>query len=278
MISVTEVNQIANSKQVEPSVIERDYVNGWFLCGMFNRQQFRNTFVFKGGTALRKLYFPNYRFSEDLDFTLKESVSSESLQENFVKVCEELTEETGIEFSLVRFSKVRDVPKEEAYDVRVEYIGPRQHRRGNLPRIRLDLTVYEKIILEPSFLPLFHPYSDKDSVEAVIPVYQLEEIIAEKLRAFSSRIRPRDLYDLWYLLKEKRDKVDISTLNDTFLAKCEYKSVEPNLSNLFSASRMDALKKAWSASLSRQLRFLPEFSKVLDELTCIVSAFWESFS
>ncbi|WP_394346518.1 nucleotidyl transferase AbiEii/AbiGii toxin family protein [Sphingobacterium psychroaquaticum] len=36
---------------------------------MFSNKTCRDFLFFKGGTCLSKCYFPNYRFSENLDFT-----------------------------------------------------------------------------------------------------------------------------------------------------------------------------------------------------------------
>ncbi len=49
--------------------LERDYLLSWILAGISQTPMLRDTLVFKGGTALRKCYFGDYRFSEDLDFS-----------------------------------------------------------------------------------------------------------------------------------------------------------------------------------------------------------------
>lgn len=50
-------------------VIERDYLLSWILAGISRTHALEGSLVFKGGTALKKCYFGDYRFSEDLDFT-----------------------------------------------------------------------------------------------------------------------------------------------------------------------------------------------------------------
>ena len=50
-------------------VLELDYVLSWVLAGISQTPALRDTLAFKGGTALSKCYFEDYRFSEDLDFT-----------------------------------------------------------------------------------------------------------------------------------------------------------------------------------------------------------------
>ena len=48
-------------------ILERDYVLSWLLAGISQVDALRDTMVFKGGTALKKCFFGDYRFSEDLD-------------------------------------------------------------------------------------------------------------------------------------------------------------------------------------------------------------------
>ena len=50
-------------------ILERDYLLSWILAGLTQVESLKNTLVFKGGTALKKCYFGDYRFSEDLDFS-----------------------------------------------------------------------------------------------------------------------------------------------------------------------------------------------------------------
>ena len=68
MISKPEILAHAKKLSLSPQVIEKDYVLGWVLAGIFNHPELRNSWVFKGGTCLKKAHFKTYRFSEDLDF------------------------------------------------------------------------------------------------------------------------------------------------------------------------------------------------------------------
>jgi len=51
-------------------VVEKDYVLGWLLWGIGSNRSLGASWVFKGGTCLKKCYIETYRFSEDLDFTV----------------------------------------------------------------------------------------------------------------------------------------------------------------------------------------------------------------
>ena len=65
--------------RIPERVLERDYCLSWFLVGL-SRSPLKERLLFKGGTALKKCYFPDYRFSEDLDFTLGKQVELEIIQ------------------------------------------------------------------------------------------------------------------------------------------------------------------------------------------------------
>jgi len=61
--------KIREQKNVVWETIELDYALSWILAGISEHQSLKNNLVFKGGTALKKCYFGDYRFSEDLDFS-----------------------------------------------------------------------------------------------------------------------------------------------------------------------------------------------------------------
>ncbi len=70
MILKNEILARATEVSLNPHVVEKDYVLGWMLAGINAHPAIQSTWVFKGGTCLKKCYFETYRFSEDLDFTL----------------------------------------------------------------------------------------------------------------------------------------------------------------------------------------------------------------
>ncbi|WP_431214673.1 nucleotidyl transferase AbiEii/AbiGii toxin family protein [Puia sp. P3] len=75
----------------------------WLLLGISKNAILSDNLVFKGGTVLKKVYFPDYRFSEDLDFTLLDNgIMNEDLLAEFEKVYGFLKEETNITLQLKR--------------------------------------------------------------------------------------------------------------------------------------------------------------------------------
>ena len=72
MIDKREILESASALGLLPHVVEKDYVLGWLLAGIHRHPELTDAWVFKGGTCLKKCYFETYRFSEDLDFTLRD--------------------------------------------------------------------------------------------------------------------------------------------------------------------------------------------------------------
>jgi len=70
VIGKEEILGFAREVGIDPNVVEKDYVLGWMLAGISSQPRTLKTWLFKGGTCLKKCYFETYRFSEDLDFTL----------------------------------------------------------------------------------------------------------------------------------------------------------------------------------------------------------------
>ena len=81
MIGRQEILETAATLGLNPHVVEKDYVLGWVLAGIYQHASLAETWIFKGGTCLKKCYFETYRFSEDLDFTVTEPVQ---VQEEFL--------------------------------------------------------------------------------------------------------------------------------------------------------------------------------------------------
>ncbi len=68
-------------RRVPETVLERDYCLSWFLIGL-SHSPLKDILLFKGGTCIKKCYIPDYRFSDDLDFTLAEECIFKNIQKN----------------------------------------------------------------------------------------------------------------------------------------------------------------------------------------------------
>src|ERR1700757_898395 len=72
-------------RRIPEAVLERDYCIAWFLVGL-SHSALREKLLFKGGTALKRCHFDDYRFSEDMDFTLTGDLPFEALKSELESV------------------------------------------------------------------------------------------------------------------------------------------------------------------------------------------------
>lgn len=245
MIPEYEFKEKARAFKVPISSIERDYAQGWLLIHL-------PRMTFKGGTGIRKAYIDNYRFSDDLDFTLLEESNLEDLKSKIQKAIQNARNVSGLSF-------LDDIKSEEGENGYVFNIYFRILRTSGDPlKIKIDVTKKEKeIIINPiQKRDVFHVYSDR--INEQIDVYTLEEMFAEKVRSLFERTRPRDLYDVWYLSK----KVAFDKL--MFQRKCEHKRLEPDIEEL--VNRKTNFEKTWVSSLQHQLTGLPSATDVFDDV------------
>ncbi|MFQ6089186.1 MAG: nucleotidyl transferase AbiEii/AbiGii toxin family protein [Candidatus Methanofastidiosia archaeon] len=250
MIPSREIREKAREYGVPETTIERDYAQNWLLKHLSSINM-----ILKGGTGIRKVYIENYRFSDDLDFTLLENVNKEILKSLVMKEIFKAKEESGINFN-------DEIQIEENINGFMITSYFRILRRSGTPmRIKLDFTKNEreKIVLPLETKNIIHSYSDDCQFQ--IKAYSLEEIMAEKTRSLFERTRPRDLYDVWYL----NGKVDEERMLSILGEKCRFKNVELNISSL--VDRESDFVNAWKNSLRHQLKELPEFDHVFQEVT-----------
>lgn len=265
-------------------VLERDYLLSWLLAGIARKPALRDTLVFKGGTALRKCYFGEYRFSEDLDFSGLEGVPLGDEMECSVKeACETavqlLDEYSPVEITCERYRERQPHPGgQEAFTIRARF--PWQNRLET--RVMIEVTVDERILWPPKKRQVIHQYGEP--LKAEVQVYPLEEIIAEKLRALLqqadmlerrgwSRSRARDYYDLWRVLGTYGDQLDMASFNLLLREKCAVRGVAFAGPEDFFHDRMLAyVKETWEQWLGPLVPGLPAFDTVAGALRPQVEA------
>ena len=109
MISEVELRSLARRWNVNLMLVDLDYSLGCFLAGL-SQQNLAGHWRFKGGTCLRKCYFPDYRFSEDLDFTAESRLTEAKLKAIVAKAVRWVEREIGLDFSAapVRVETITD--------------------------------------------------------------------------------------------------------------------------------------------------------------------------
>ena len=65
MIEKREILAISQQTSLTPHIVEKDYVLGWMLAGIYGHAELAENWAFKGGTCLKKCYIETHRFSED---------------------------------------------------------------------------------------------------------------------------------------------------------------------------------------------------------------------
>ncbi len=265
MIGRREILDIAGTLGLLPQVVEKDYVLGWVLSGIYQHATLAKTWIFKGGTCLKKCYFETYRFSEDLDFTLTDpaQINHEFLAGVFRDIGEWIYEQTGIEIpeELQQFEIFENPRGTVSCQGKLSYRGPIAPR--SLPRIKLDLTPDELLVLGPAKRSVFHDYTDSPIEGIAVLCYAYEEAFAEKLRALGDRARPRDLYDVINLYRNTEARPQSAVLHDVLRQKCAHRGLPvPTLARL-ETHRAD-IEGSWQPMLGHQLQALPP-----------VDSFWE---
>lgn len=273
MIDRQEIMEFAREFGLAPHVIEKDYVLGWMLAGISDDPDIGPSWVFKGGTCLKKCYFETYRFSEDLDFTLTDPahLDGSSLVATFTRIAEWIYAQTGIEVprDTIRFELYDNPRGNRSAQGRVGYRGP-MGRGGDAPRIKLDLTNDEALVLEPTVRDVHHPYSDRPDEGMHIRCYSFEEVFAEKIRALAERGRPRDLYDVIHLYRHDELRPDRGAIFSTLEQKCAFKGIPaPTMASIVGAERRVELEADWAAMLGHQLPALPPFEQFWQELPAL---------
>ena len=265
MIEKSEIITMANSLSLSPDTVEKDYVLSWLLWGIHNHPDFKDTWLFKGGTSLKKCFFETFRFSEDLDFTVTDAahLSQDFLKDKFHEVVDKIYDETGIQFFKEQFKfKVlsKDNGKFSAQGV-IHYNGPLRRKQTPTPSfvsVKLDLTNNEVIVLKPKIKRVHHPYSDEPSEGIFATCYAFEEVIAEKIRALGERARPRDLYDVVHFFRNRGMIENTQLVYNVLKKKCSYKKINvPTFESIKNHEKLEELDSQWHNMLAHQLPALP---------------------
>ncbi|HQS84896.1 MAG: hypothetical protein B7Y25_08380 [Alphaproteobacteria bacterium 16-39-46] len=269
MIKKTELLNIQKIIKLPLSTIEKDYVLSLLIWAISQNKNLKNEWVFKGGTCLKKCYFGDYRFSEDLDYTLvpKASIHILFIKEELLSCFVEIYNNFGIRFESKDLILSPFPDKMGLFiQIKIPYQGLLLSS-GSLPRIKIDLSQEEIIVQTPVKLPLLHNYSDSLMCETDVTCYSLYEIFSEKLRALVQRARPRDLYDVVHLgeLFETQN-FDKNILKEVAHKKFEYKGLRyPRDLHEISKQTLEDTKNDWNIMLSHQVRDLAEMDIYLNK-------------
>jgi len=237
MISRKELQEYAKTVNLNLGQAEKDYFQNILLFIIY--KNYGKDVVFKGGTALKKCYgLP--RFSEDLDFTCLNEIDAERIEKELGR------------FNLELEKEAKKYPVGLKLTLRIKgplYAGI----RSSLCKLIMDFSFRENIILRPNIKTIGR-FLEEIPVFDVF-VMQEPEILAEKIRAVTTRTKARDVYDIWFLLKKGLEF-------DRGLAekKLSYYKKEWNPKEFI--KRIGAQKAAWDVELRPLLSTVPDFTEV----------------
>lgn len=278
MILKREIDNKAKEHLVSRSTIDKDWVLGHFIDAIFSVQRCRNSIVFKGGTCLRKCYINDYRFSEDLDFTVTspDFILDKAL---LTEITTLVTERTELPLYIEQLTQLRHKNTLTGYAAIVKFWGADHSKDQAVPpperwttSIKIEMIQYEKLLFPVTERPVTHGYSDKlTNATDGIPCYNLQEVMAEKLRALIQRsyTAPRDYYDIWYLSRNMPDWDWLVVVN-AFHEKMKFKNLEfTGVEQLINDEIDRKIKAAWANSLGHQINpaILPPYGLVKKDLT-----------
>ncbi len=277
MIADQEIDTKAKEFGLKPIDVEKDYIHGWLLRGIYTRSSLGASLILKGGNALRKAYLPNTRFSKDLDFSLQQTIHRGPLENELKMVCDFVERQTG-----VQFAKDKTIVKSKELPFGIDALEARLYFRGfygdeNLTlKTQLDITQFDKIYLPVQERRLLHPYSDIEECGGTIRSQQIEEILASKLTTLLHRRKAIDLFDLLYSIVFRDEfPVNRASLIATFLKKSIF---EPNpfaAKGQLLALPLDEFRPLWSG-ITAPISSLFSFEYVIANFSSLIESLFGS--
>jgi len=263
MLTRDDLARIARRHGLGLGRAEREYVILCVLDGLNRAPRLAERLIFKGGTALRQLYFPDWRYSEDLDFSALPGLASEHLADALDGWFDRVQQEWGITLSVRRLHRANGAAR-----LRAQFVGPLAFPSPLL----MDLTLDEPVILPPARRPVLGTLFDVP--HPVVQAYSLEELFAEKLRSILERAKSRDYYDVWRLLAEKAVAFDHPAARRTLWLKCQHKGLTfSGPDDFMTPVRLAEAQRYWERDLQEQVPGLPAFPEVATALRQLLEEF-----
>lgn len=180
-IGLDDLKIISDQQGFNLQILEKDYLVTYLLYLIKDIKGIH----FKGGTAINKILLDHQRLSEDLDFSLTRNVTEV---------------EKGIKAVLkgTIFDKITHGKKVYGFTRLIVHYRL-FHEPGT---IFIDLNERAHLLLPPQNTEIKHFYKGFIP-EFKISCLQQDELVAEKIMAVCSRYRPRDYFDLYYIVKKK---------------------------------------------------------------------------
>jgi predicted nucleotidyltransferase component of viral defense system len=237
VITRSHFTRLADEHEVDAKTVERDYVLTHVVAAI-GQDSAEHGLVFKGGTALRLCYFEDYRYSADLDFSLRDEDDLDAALGCIESALSDAAHKIGFPYLAVAGNGKQ-----------IEYEGPLRRRRD----LKLDIAT-DELVEHTTVQALLPRYPDQ--VEAKVSVYTLGEVAAEKLRCVVQRLQARDLFDLNELLVVNQLEVD--EIWPVFERKALHKSIDPAQFGERFEKRIPQWRSRWDSEMREHLGGEPD--------------------
>jgi predicted nucleotidyltransferase component of viral defense system len=252
MISSARLRALAREDGVTAGLAEENYANSWILSAIYTGP-LANQLIFKGGTSLSKLYFPEiWCFSEDLDFTATDPIPD--LHEQLATALDETATQSGIGFEITSIHETGDPIEYTQINVQYDAVLDQKNTTD------LDITFNEPL----AFSTVEHYHSFEEIPQFSLPAYSIEEIFVEKLRSLYQRARARDYYDIYHLLAQ--ETFDDSIIPRALWEKSAAHNVEIDVENGIPDDDIEEVRAYWERALNRLVTEKPPFDIVVQQI------------
>lgn len=236
--------------QVDIAAVERRYCIDWVIKGVFDHGALSGALVLCGSAALQYAHFPNYPAAEEPEFLSTKPIDDATLADALGASAKA----SGLRLSLV---------KSTHSSAKVEYTGPLGRRSAAQPHITLSF-VSGETRQPPARVPLIHPFSD--DCAAAVAALALEEFTAERIAQLGQTPRARDVFDLWFVLTNARERIDLRQTLELARQIAQAKDGSlPRAAAPFDSEHRAALGRSWDNALRRVPRH-PPFAQVEEDL------------
>jgi len=281
------INQESRKSGIAQYIVEKDYALSYILAGLSSQEALAEVLVLKGGTALRKLYFRDYRFSEDLDYSSLAAPTGQQLEDALRGALEAsmvgIRAHGPFEMSMERLSLREPHPRgQDAFKIRARFPWHPEPRCV----VKVEVTQDEPVLLPPQTKSLLHGYEEELDVN--VRCYCLEEVLIEKMRAllqsremlnrrgWEPRVA-RGYYDIWRILSDFGNNLNIGGIIGLLEIKCSHRGVALESFDDFLAEELVAeARRGWPAVIGKFVREPPGSDEVIEDLRRFLPEMFEA--
>lgn len=173
-------------------MVEQDLIINRALVNLYENQKIRESLIFRGGTALNKIYLkPSARYSEDLDFVqtkaqpIGETIDAVRIALNWLGEPNRILTERSAKL-VYKYTSVNGLPM----------------------KLKIEINTTEHFQVMDINNATFGFESEWFSGKSIVAVNQLEELMATKIRALYQRRKGRDLFDLWLVFSKNLANIE----------------------------------------------------------------------